>query len=238
MFQIMNSLRRYFFRKNNTALRSVKEDYVKRFKMNLSRWLIYHQQNIVFQKCRWMGMTAYKNPFDLWIYQEIIYEIKPDFIVEIGSAHGGSTLYFANILDLMSKGSVISIDIDRTKYKAKHSRIIEITGDSSSPETIRQVAALCDGKIVLIVHDADHTKKQVLKDLNSYAGLVSLNSYFIVEDGIIDVFDPGDGLGSAEEGPLAASEEFLKTHPNFVVDKDRERYILTYNPKGYLKRVR
>jgi cephalosporin hydroxylase len=185
-----------------------------------------------------MGIRAAKNPFDAWMYQEIIYEIKPEVIVEIGSAEGGSALYFANLLDILGKGEVISIDISRSGYKAKHPRIREITGDSSGPETIAKVAGFCSNKSVLVVHDGGHSHEQVLKDLRSYSKFVSVNSYFIVEDGIIDLFKPEDGIGSYEDGPLVAIDEFLKNNPNFVVDEEKERYILTYNPRGFLKRIR
>lgn len=217
---------------------STREDYDKRLDMSLRQWLKYHQKNIVFEKCHWMGVRALKNPLDAWIYQEIIYEVQPDIIVEIGSWQGGSTLYFANLLDLLGKGIVVSIDIDRTNYGVEHQRIVAITGDSSSPEVVAELSELCQGKTVLVVHDGDHRKEQVLKDLNNYSKLVSLCSYLIVEDGIIDLFEPGDGIGESFEGPLGAVEEFLSTNPDFVVDTECERYILTYNPKGFLKRIR
>jgi cephalosporin hydroxylase len=215
-----------------------RKDYRKRFKMNLAQWLLYHQKNIVFEKCHWMGVRTLKNPLDVWIYQEIIHEVKPDIIIEIGSAEGGSTLYFANLLDLLGKGKVISIDIDRTKFNIKHDRVFMLTGDSSSPEISRKVSEMCRSKIVMVIHDGGHSKQQVLKDLEAYSNLVSLNGYFIVEDGIVDLFSPGDGMGLPEEGPLAAVEEFLISHKEFAVDVERERYILTYNPKGFLKRIR
>lgn len=229
---------RKFYQRAYRFFHPMGKEYQRLFKMSLRQWLLYHQRNIVFNKCYWMGVPALKNPLDAWIYQEIIYEVKPDVIIEIGSAKGGSTLYFANLLDLLRKGMVISIDIDRTDYSAKHDKIFPITGNSSSPETIRKVSELCNGKTVLIVHDADHSKEQVLKDLEIYSRFVSVNSYFIVEDGIIDLFRSEDSFGTFKEGPLAAIEEFLNKNPNFIVDTGRERYILTYNPKGFLKRVR
>lgn len=205
--------------------------------MKLRQWFIYHQKNIVFDKCYWMGVRTLKNPLDVWIYQEIIYDVRPDIIIEIGSMEGGSTLYFANLLDIIGKGIVISIDIHRTMYSVKHDRIVVITGDSSSQEVISKVCELSEGKSVLIVHDGDHHKEQVLRDLQNYSKFVSVNSYFIVEDGIIDLFKPGDSIGYYWEGPLAAVEQFLSKNPHFVVDAERERYILTYNPRGFLKRI-
>jgi cephalosporin hydroxylase len=205
--------------------------------MRLDEWLLYHQKNIVLDKCYWMGTLALKNPLDAWIYQEIIYDVKPDVIIEIGSAWGGSTMYFANLLDILGKGIVISIDIDRTIYKVKHDRIIAITGNSSSPEVIGKTGDICRRKSVLAIHDGDHHKEQVLKDLRNYCNFVSVNSYFIVEDSIVDLFKPGDGIGQLYEGPLKAVEQFVNENPDFVVDRERERYILTYNPKGFLRRI-
>jgi cephalosporin hydroxylase len=216
----------------------MRKEYRGKFRMRLAEWLIRHQTDIVFKQCTWMGVKALKNPLDAWIYQEIVHEVQPDVIIEIGSHAGGSTLFFAHLCDLIGKGTVISLDIDRTHYSVEHPRIIPITGDSSSSEVTSQVFPLCEGKRVLVAHDGDHTKEQVLKDLAAYSPLVSVNSYFIVEDGIVDLFRPGDRLGKFEDGPLAAVDEFLSANTDFVVDSSRERYILTYNPHGFLKRIR
>jgi cephalosporin hydroxylase len=185
-----------------------------------------------------MGVRALKNPFDAWICQEIIYNVQPDVIIEIGSASGGSTLYLANLLDILGKGMVISIDIDRSTYCVEHNRIVVLTGDSSSQEIIAKTTELCRGKSVLILHDGDHHEQQVLRDLRSYSKLVSVNSYFIVEDSIVDLFEPGDSIGQYYEGPLKAIEQFVSENSDFVIDKECERYILTYNPKGFLMRIR
>ncbi len=214
----------------------MKKEYRRRFAMAISQWFLYHERNIAFNKCYWMGIRACKNPLDAWIYQEIIYEVKPDIIIEIGSWEGGSTLYFANLLDLLGKGLVISIDIDRTNYRAKHNRIVTITGDSSSLEIVSKVAKLCENKSILVVHDGCHSKEEVLKDLQLYSNFVSIGSYFIVEDGIIDLLKPWV-FGFYVDGPLAAVEEFLSKNSKFVIDRERERYILTHNPKGFLRRI-
>jgi len=213
-----------------------KERYRSLFNMTLREWKLYDHENIVFKKCHWMGIQIFKNPFDMWIYQEIIHRVQPDVIIEIGSANGGSTLYFANLLDCIKKGIVISIDVNRTDYEAKHKRIVEITGNSSSPEIIEKVSELCRDKNVLVNQDSDHNRNQVLQDLLNYSPLVSLNSYFIVEDGLVDIFEEPIKAG-IKEGPLAAIEEFLKINHDFIVNKECERYILTQNPSGYLKRV-
>ncbi|MBL7068352.1 MAG: class I SAM-dependent methyltransferase [Candidatus Omnitrophica bacterium] len=229
---------RKFIQDARRFLRPVPGEYRKWSSMSLKDWLLYHQKEIVFDKCHWMGKRAFKNPFDAWIYQEIIYEVKPDLIIEIGSAEGGSTLYFAHLLDIIGKGKIVSIDIERSKFNVRHRRIDVITGDSSSPETVAKVSRLCRGRSVMVIHDGDHSKGQVLKDLKAYSNFVSMGSYLIVEDGIIDLFKPGDGIGTYVDGPYNAVNDFLEDHPNFIVDKERERYIMTYNPRGFLKRIK
>ena len=215
----------------------IRNDYRKCFNMTLRQWLIYHQKNIVFNKCHWMGVCALKNPLDAWIYQEIIYNIKPDIIIEIGSDEGGSTLYLAHLLDIIGKGEIISVDISREKFKVRHDRIILVTGDSSSAEVFGKISKICENKKVLVIHDGDHSKKQVSKDMELYSSLVSVGSYLIIEDSIVDLFHPWDGLGGFGEGPLVAINEFLKSNANFIIDRDCERYIITYNPRGFLKRI-
>ena len=205
--------------------------------MSLRQWLIYHQKEIVFDQVTWMGTPIWKNPLDAWIYQEIIHEVQPDVIIEIGSRYGGGTKYLANLLDMLGKGMVISIDIDRSVYNLDHERVKVLTGNSSDPKIISEVACMCRGKNVLVIQDGDHSKKQALEDLENYSRFISVNSYFIMEDGIVDLFHHDDGLGFQEEGPLAAIEEFLSRNSHFVIDSSRERYILTYNPKGFLKRI-
>jgi len=216
-----------------------RKSYHEKYKMSLRDWLIYHQKEIVIKQVTWMGTPIFKNVLDAWIYQEIIYEIQPDVIVEIGSGYGGSTKYFANLLDILNKGKVISIDKDRSIYNVEHKRVTALTGSSSDPEIVAKVAEACDNKAALLIQDGDHSRQQVSEDLENYSKFISLNSYFIVEDGIVDLFHYGDSLGFEEEedGPLAAVEEFLEHHPEFEIDSVRERYLLTYNPKGFLKRI-
>ena len=216
---------------------SPRGEYQRRWSLTLREWLLYHQREIGFARCTWMGVPAYKNPLDAWIYQEILHEVRPAVLVEIGSAQGGSTLYFAHLMDLLGEGTVVSIDVDRSRFRAQHPRIEVVTGDSSSPEIVARVRALAAGRSVLVIHDGDHRKGPVLADLEAYAPLVTVGSYLIVEDGIIDLFEPGDSIGTVEEGPLAAVEEFVARHPEFAVDAGRERYLLTYNPRGFLRRI-
>jgi cephalosporin hydroxylase len=235
------------FKKYITALKAYFEDekvssslrrreYDEKLEMSLKEWLLRHQREIVFDRVTWMGRPVWKNVMDAWIYQEIAFEVRPDVIVEIGSKFGGSTGYFADLLELLKNGVVVSVDIDRSEYDLVHDRVIALTGKSSDPDILARVEEICLDRKTMVVQDGAHFKKQVLEDLANYSKFVSPGSYFIVEDGIVDLFHDGDGLGFRDPGPLAAVEEFLKNNPDFESDLSRERYLLTYNPKGFLKR--
>jgi cephalosporin hydroxylase len=204
--------------------------------MRLVDWVLYHQGTIVFERCTWMGTRMLKSPLDAWIHQEIIHETQPEVIVELGSAHGGSTLYLAHLLDLIGgEGAVVSVDIARERYTAEHERIEVVTGATADEHVIAQVRSLCEGRRTMVIHDADHREPAVLEDLRNYAPLVSPGCYFVVEDGIADVIPHRMG-GQREGGPLAAADRFLRESAEFERDHERERYLVTYNPGGYLRR--
>jgi cephalosporin hydroxylase len=229
--------RRFSPVKKNPVRALRREAYDRLYQGSLREWLLYHQKEIVFEQMTWRGARIWKNPMDIWVYQEIIHEVQPDVIVEIGSRYGGSTKFFADMLELCGKGAVISIDPERSEYTLEHPRVVVLTGKSSDPSILSEVERICRGKAVIVIQDGDHSKRQALEDLENYTPFVSVGSYFIMEDGIVDLFHEGDGIGFEEEGPLAATEEFLSRHTNFVVDEKRERYLLTYNPRGFLKRI-
>ncbi|RZB38064.1 MAG: hypothetical protein SRB2_00410 [Desulfobacteraceae bacterium Eth-SRB2] len=214
-----------------------RSDYQDKYRMMLRDWLIYHQKEIVFDQVTWMGIPILKNVLDAWIYQEILYEVQPHVVIEIGSRYGGSTKYFADIMGILGKGEVVSIDMDRSVYDLEHERVTALTGNSSDPEILSAVEERCKNKTVMVIQDGDHRMPQVLEDLENYSKFVSINSYFIIEDGIVDLYHHGDSLGFEEKGPLAAIEEFLSHNSHFAIDSSRERYLLTYNPKGFLKRI-
>lgn len=218
-------------------LSRIQQEYAQRYGKTLKEWLIYHQQEIVFEQSTYMGLPAYKNPLDAWIYQELVHRVRPEVVVEIGSAIGGSTLYLAHLLQIVGTGTVVSVDKDRSEFRPEEANIVAITGDSSSQSTFEQVAEQCELGTVLIIHDGDHSYKAVLRELRLYGPLVSVGSYFIVEDGIVDLFE-SDEMGFPGPGPLHAIVEFLEEDGRFEIDTEAERYKLTYNPHGFLKRVR
>jgi cephalosporin hydroxylase len=227
---------RLFFQKLATWLRPMRADYRRRWSRGLRRWLIRYHRDVLFDKVSWMGLTARKMVLDAWVYQQIIHATRPEIIIEIGNAQGGSTRFLANMLDLLGQGDVIAVDIDHSIFQGHHPRIHLVTGDSSAPETLARVEELAGGRRGLVIHDGDHSRAHVLADLRAYARFVAVGAYFIVEDTIIDLFRAGDGLGSVN-GPLGAVEQFVREDPRFQIDSDREYFVLTFNPRGYLKRA-
>jgi cephalosporin hydroxylase len=200
-------------------------------------WLLGLGAQIFEGGHHWMGVRALKNPLDAWVYQEIIHETRPEAVVELGSLYGGGTLFLAHMLDLLGGDRiVVSVDVNRDHYRAEHDRIVEITGDTASPEVVAKVQSLCSAKRTMVIHDADHHAHAVLQDLRNYGPLVSAGCYLIVEDGITDAM-PSEkwGEGRADPGPFAASRQFRQEAPEFVVDAKRE-WQGTFNPRGFLRR--
>lgn len=176
----------------------------------------------------YFGIPTMKSPLDLWVYQEIITEIKPDVIIEIGTYKGGSALALAHLLDGIDKGEVISIDKDPAP-DFSHPRISWVTSDANNfyPKKIEA------GKKVLVIEDSSHEYNNTLNLLRGYCDLVSVGSYFIVEDTICR---HGLDVGPLP-GPYEAVQTFLSENKNFEADRGREPYLITWNPMGYLKRM-
>lgn len=193
----------------------------------------FYYNSEVWLQTFWFGVPVQKIPSDLFIYQEIINEVKPDVIIETGTKYGGSALFLAHLLDILKNGKVITIDIVKEKVP-KHKRILYLTGSSVSDEIISKVELLIKNKKkVMVILDSDHHKEHVLKELKIYSKFVTKGSYLILEDTNINGYPvlPNWGLG-----PMEALKEFLKHEKRFFIDSSREKFYLTFNPKGYLKR--
>jgi len=186
-----------------------------------------------WHRMRWLGVKALKTPTDFWVYQELITAIKPDCIIETGTCFGGSALFLATVCQALKKGRVITVDIRLPKDPPMHPKIEYITGSSVDPHIIAKVRRRVYGK-VLVILDSDHSTGHVLKELAAYSQFVTPGSYMIVEDTSLN----GDVRKDHGPGPREAVEAWLPTQNRFEVDRDCERYHLTFNPGGYLKCVR
>lgn len=184
---------------------------------------------------KWLGVENLKCPFDLWIYQEILFETRPDVILETGTARGGSALFLASVLDMLGSGKVVSIDIVRRAEWPVHPRVTYLTGSSTSAPILAEARARIAGAPkVMVILDSDHKKDHVLEELRLYSPLVTPGNYLIVEDTNVNGRPVFPGFGP---GPGEAVDEFLKENHAFVQDRARERFFVTFNPGGYLRRV-
>jgi cephalosporin hydroxylase len=178
----------------------------------------------------WKGVQILKCPLDLWIYQEIIHDIKPDIIIEAGTNLGGSALFFAEV----SGARVITIDIEYREGRPQHPRIRYIFGSSVDESVLREVRKEVEvSNTVMVVLDSDHTKDHVLKELEIYQHFVTPGSYMVLEDTNLNGHPVLENFGP---GPMEALEEFMLGNQAFESDKSREKFILTFNPRGYLKK--
>jgi cephalosporin hydroxylase len=194
---------------------------------------IYYNSG-VWRNNSWFGVPVWKCPLDMWLYQEMVYYLKPDLIIETGTALGGSALYFASLMDLLCKGQIVTIDIESPKSKPQHPRVTYIQGSSVAAEIMETLNQYVKGKeVVLVFLDSDHTKAHVLKEMELYGRLVTSGSYMVVEDTNMNGHPVFKDFG---EGPYEAVEEFLKTHGDFCVDHSWEKFLFSFNTHGYLRK--
>jgi cephalosporin hydroxylase len=200
----------------------------------LSKVLPVMQQRIM-EHTTYHGIPTLKNPLDFWVYQEILWETRPEVIIEIGNLYGGSALALAHACDAIGKGKIIGVDSDHSKVSSEvrmHPRITLVTGDAC--EMLPSVKRALDGEQqVMIIEDSLHTYEHTLSVLEGYAELVGAGQYFIVEDGICH---HGLEVGP-QPGPYEAIETFISRNKTFIVDRTREAFGITWNPKGYLKKI-
>jgi cephalosporin hydroxylase len=202
----------------------------------------------------WLGRPIIQLPDDLLRVQEVIYGVKPDVLIESGVAHGGSLMFYASLLKLMGRGRVIGIDID---LKPHNRRAIEmhplaplvtlVHGSSTAPETVRRVAALVEkNDTVMVVLDSHHTYDHVTAELECYAPLVTLGSYAVVCDGIMEQLAgaPRTQPDWITNNPRRAAADFVAAHPEFVIEEPRwlfnESVVsrrVTYWPDAFMRRA-
>jgi len=201
--------------------------------MTLREWIERFQNEIVLKEVHYRGVMSWKNVLDLWVIQEIIQETKVEVVIEIGAKHGGTTLWLSDIMRIYGGGTVVSLDINRPPIEFPDN-VHFILGDSISPETVAQVKALCAGKRTMCIADGNHAADHVLQELRLYGPLITEGCYFIAEDGIVDVMD----WKRFTPGPMAAAHRFLQETDEFEIDRRREKFLITYAPDGFLKRVK
>lgn len=214
----------------------------------------------------WLGRPIIQYPQDIVAMQELIWQIKPDLIIETGIAHGGSLVFSASMLAMLdmceaielgqnfdpkfSSRKVLGLDIDIRAHNLQAiqmhpmaSRIQMIQGSSITPEVVQQVKDFAIGyKRILVCLDSSHTHDHVLAELQAYAPLVSIGSYCVVFDTIVEDMPKAmfpDRPWGPGDNPKTAVREYLKTHAEFEIDKSIDhKLLISVAPDGYLKRVK
>lgn len=198
----------------------------------------------------WMGRPIIQYPQDMIAMQELVWQIKPDLIIETGIAHGGSIIFYASLLELIGKGEVLGIDIDIREHNKKkieehpmYKRIHMLEGSSITEEMVGRVKPFTEGKqSVMVCLDSNHTHEHVLAELNLYAPFVTPGSYIVVFDTIVEDLPESYlpnrfwGIGN---NPKTAVYEFLKRNDGFIIDETmNNKLLISVNPDGYLKRIK
>ena len=192
--------------------------------------------NMTWRNTYFMGHRVLKCPLDLWLYQEILHSVRPAVIVETGTAFGGSALYLASICEQLAAGRVVTVDVVARPGVPTHPRITHVEGSSVDQDVVARVRSeVADATPVMVLLDSDHRRDHVLAELEAYAPFVTRGSYLVVEDTNLNghPVEPDHG-----PGPMEAAETFLARHPEFAHDTAMDKFLLTFNPRGYLKRLR
>lgn len=226
----MASLKAVAVRAKNVVWRVIEPAVLRCF----HKLYYHHHRHTTWEATHWMGVRVLKNPFDLWSYQELLFETKPDLVIETGTFNGGSTLFYAGLLELIGSGRVVSIDLDPQDGLPEHPRVTYRRASSTDPETLAWVAEQAAGmERVMVVLDSDHSRDHVLAELRAYAGLVTPGCYLVVEDGNVNGHPVYREHGP---GPTEALRAFLAEDDRFEPDARRERFLMTFNPGGWLRR--
>jgi cephalosporin hydroxylase len=215
------------------------------------QWMIQSSRHSYSYNFTWLGRPIIQLPQDILALQELIWDVKPDLIIETGIAHGGSLIFHASILELIGgDGKVLGVDIDIRHHNRaeieKHpmvKRITMIEGSSISPEVTEQVFAFAKNRqVVMVILDSNHTYDHVLRELQIYSPLVTKNSYLIVFDTTLEDV-PADFQTNRPWGkgnnPKIAVWDFLNTSDRFIIDKEMEnKLLITVARDGYLKCIK
>lgn len=217
------------------------------FQLLTELWTRAGWQHKFSYELTWLGVPIIQLPEDLLMLQELVYKVRPDIIIETGTAHGGTAVFYASLLELLGgHGRVLSIDVEIRKYNRlaiqshpMSRRITLIEGSSVDPDVVEAVRRqLPSNANVLVCLDSNHTAQHVRAELANYAPFVTPGSYLVVFDGIMErVADaPNAGVGWDRDNPLVAVREFLQGNPEFEVDRYYNRLRTTYCEDGFLRR--
>ena len=245
-------MRKSFYKKNKILINKMGLD--KSLRALTKKWILKTHSYEYNYHFSWLGRPIIQYPQDIIAFQEIIWKIKPDLVIETGIARGGSLLFLSSMLELNKRGVVLGIDNSLRSHNEisikKHlmyKRIKILKGSSIEPEIIQSVFKIArNKKKIFLILDSDHGKEHVLKELISYSPLISKGCYIVVCDTILDNFPKNwlqnHGINrpwNKQNNPKTAVCEFLKLNNRFIIDKYFEnKLLITTAPGGYLKCIK
>ncbi len=230
---------------SNHVLRKSNKDINQLRKVGLD-WTRTAWENKMDYEVSWLGVPIIQNPYDMILMQELIFDVRPDVIIETGIAHGGSLMYYSSLLQLLGNGKVIGIDIDIRKHNRaiiEHHPMIDrvtlIEGSSVDTKTVDQVRTLiCPNDKVLVILDSDHRKPHVLAELQAYADIVTKGSYLVVFDTFMRdlVGLAGETSHFKHDSAMDAVETFLNENTQFEIDESKNKFYVSSCRNGFLRR--
>jgi len=213
-------------------------------------WMIHADRYKYSYNFSWLGRPVIKLPADILALQEIIWNVKPDLIIETGIAHGGSIIFSASILEIIGKGEVVAVDIDIRAHNRREieanpmmKRITMIEGSSVDPAIVNQIRQIASEKErVMVFLDSLHSHEHVLAECRAYADIVTPGSYMVVMDTYVELFPKGyfqNRPWDKGDNPMTAMQAFLKENPNYAIDREiTDKLLISEGIDAYLKRLR
>jgi cephalosporin hydroxylase len=244
----MDPIRQFEQERVHDIKKMARDDELKKKSLD---WMLHADKYKYTYNFKWLGRPIIKYPNDIVLLQEIIWEVKPDLIIETGIAHGGSLIFSASMLELLGGDrEVVGVDIDIRKHNRKEieshpmfKRVTMIEGSSTSQDTIAKIREVTKRKTqVMVCLDSNHTHEHVLKELHLYSPFVTVGSYMVLPDTFIEYFPKGyfkNRPWDVGNNPMTAIREFLSKSDNFIIDKEKvNKLLITEGFDGYLKRIK
>lgn len=213
-------------------------------------WMIHADKYKYSYNFSWLGRPVIKLPADILALQEIIWNVKPDLIIETGIAHGGSIVFSASMLEIIGKGEVVAVDIDIRAHNRREieanpmmKRITMIEGSSVDSSIVNRIKQIASGKErVMVFLDSLHSHEHVLAECRAYADIVTPGSYMVVMDTYVELFPKGyfeNRPWDKGNNPMTAMQAFLKENPNYTIDHEiTDKLLISEGIDAYLKRLR
>jgi cephalosporin hydroxylase len=239
----------------NGTKRTLELDDPEAFELLSKLWIKSAWETKYLYTFTWFGRPIIQLPDDMFRVQEVLYRLKPDYVVETGIAHGGSLVFYASLFEAYGHGRVIGIDIEIRKHNRQaleshelFSRIELIEGDSTADDVADRVASIIEpGSSVIVFLDSNHSFAHVRRELELYSPLVTPGSYIVATDGIMKDLagSPRSSPDWATNNPFEAARDFLRSHPEFVLREPARQFDesvglranVTQWPGAWLERV-